>query len=146
MITTNTQIRMDQKALWPLLKHRWVFDQEFWLDDLEDLRSLIAICRPRIEPYVQFRGEFGDCDDHSHILISEMKKVVIERAINEEYPPEQMRPRPYGRAMGSMFRGLPMPHSLCIGHVRQGIYLFEGHEDRLWKADGENDQPFCTFI
>jgi len=146
MKTTSSIIRYDLLEVWPDLRHKWVFDQEFWRGDLEELKELISVCRPRIEPYVQFRGQYGDCDDHSLFLVSEMRKVIIDWAMAGKLPPEQLFPRPIGRAMGSRFRGLDIRHSLCIAQVREGIYLFEGHEDRLWKADKENDSVFFVSI
>lgn len=144
MIKTASQLRGDLKEIWPRLRHVWFFDREYWVPDLDEVKILIAEARPKIEPYVQFRGEFGDCDDHSLFLIGEIRKQIIEMAIAGEFPAEQLKPRPIGRAMGMKFRGKGPAHSLGMSMTRGGVYFFEGHEDRIWKGNSENDWPFFT--
>jgi hypothetical protein len=146
MEATNKKLRQGYKQIWPSLRHRWLFDRKFWLDDIEETKELIAAARPKIERYVNFRGEFGDCDDHALLLVAEIRKQIIDKAMAGELPEEQMKPRPVGRVMGSMFRGKGPPHSLCIIDTKQGTYLFEGHEDRIWKANKENDSVFFLSI
>ncbi len=130
----------------PNLRHRWLFDRKYWLDDVDELKEVISACRPVIEPYVQFRGEYGDCDDHALFLIAEIRKRYIDKAMAGDVPAEQRKPRPVGRAMGSQFRGMQLPHALCIAETKQGTYLFEGHEDRIWKKDKDNDSVFFVSV
>jgi hypothetical protein len=146
MDSTNKMIRGNFKDIWPSLRHRWLFDKKYWLDDLDELNELIALSRPKIEKYTNFRGEFGDCDDHALLLIAEIRKNIIDKAMAGDYPPEQMKPRPIGRAMGKIFRGKGPPHSVGIAETKQGTYLFEGHEDRIWKASKENDSVFFVSV
>ncbi len=140
----NREIRQRWKdnGVMPGLRHRWLFDRRYWLDDLEEMDEIIAACRPKIEKYVDFRGEFADCDDHALMLVAEIRKAIIDKAIAGEYSPERMKPRVVGRVAGRMFRGIPTGHSLCVMEVKQGTYFFEGHEDRRWKENKDNDSVF----
>jgi hypothetical protein len=144
MEKTSRQIRKELKEIWPRLRHIWLFDRNFSIPTVEELKGILEEINNYKVADVGLHdlynvGDVWDCDDFS-MLASAFVRVNWKLKNNR-------LPLPFGRAMGNEFRGMPILHSLNICITQEGIY-FVDYDDggRLWKASPDNDTVFYVSI
>ena len=139
MIKTNFQLIKDIKELFPGRNH-WAFDPKYELPTLELLEEQVqrALEHPFLKDYVN-RGPVEDCDNaalYSSAIIhhdwARMGKTL---------------PEPYGRVMGTMYRGMNGGHCWNVCHTESGIVFIDFDAGgRIWQADPDQDSIFFSEL
>ena len=144
MTKSAIQLRRELKEMWPSLRHIWFFDRQYELPSVDQLKALVEVIktlevsRTTLEALINV-GDVWDCDDFS-ILSTALMRLRWKQEHGD-------LPIPYGRAMGSQFRGQPILHSLNICFTQDGIYFIDFDDGgRTWKADPEHDSIFFVSV
>ena len=144
MEINNRQIRKDLREMWPKLRHIWLFDRNFSIPTVDELKSILEEINNYKVANVGLKdlyniGDVWDCDDFS-VLATAFVRINWKLKDNK-------LPIPFGRAMGNEFRGMPILHSLNICITQDGFYFIDFDDrGRIWKAGPDNDNIFFVSI
>jgi hypothetical protein len=144
MEINNRAIRKELRGLWPKLRHIWIFDRNFSVPTVDDLKNiLVEINNYKVDNVslvdLYNIGDVWDCDDFSLLATAFVR-------LNWKLKGNSL-PIPFGRVMGNEFRGMAILHSLNICITQDGPYFIDFDDNqRLWKASAGNDSIFFVSI
>ena len=139
MKVKSEEVRAKLKALWPNLRHVWLFDQDYWLPFRADVEA--ALAESKVDR-MRFLPSVADCDDFALQLHADIKRVRSFMAACGQIPREQWAPWAFGETMGRRFAGSPRVHAINICVTSESVLLIEPQKDAIWEAHPERDDPF----
>lgn len=139
MKITSTEIRIKLKTLWPNLKYVWLVDTEYWCPSKAKIRQLLIEDKTDL---LNFIPGLQDCDDFALQLHAAIKRARVWEVGANKVPREEWLPYVFGEILGYEFRGMQYNHAINIVICKEGVYLIEPQDDRMWEATSNNDRPY----
>jgi hypothetical protein len=136
MDITATALKAEFKKVWPGIVFQWVPDTSYTVVSLEEMRKDIMECHS-VEA-MMFGGLKSDCDDFALELHTEMK----QKSRLSKYPFH----KPFGEAFGLKWRSQIDKHTANIFYCKKGVYLCDGQDKAVWKANSNDDLIYTVKL
>ena len=143
MKITVEQLRIQTKALWPFFKNVYFFDKEYWLPSKNKIEQLVLQDKTNA---IQFIPKLNECNNFALSLYAAIQNVRVWEALTGKIPRTEWLPYPFGRIMGTVFRGMAYNHAVNVCFCKEGIYLIEPQDDRMWLASADKDKPYFLEV
>ena len=146
MKITSQEIRTKLQTVWPDLEYIWLWDTTYWTPTVQALQTALdnSNC-----PKMQFIDEFNDCDNYALQFLAEARRKRYLQWIKGDLVVEQRWSVSLGFVFGNQFRGVGKLHAANLCLCEDGeFYVVDStpQENRLWKADKENDNILFVFM
>jgi len=120
----------------------WLLDQNFWIPKIEDIKEFL---KESLVDKMEYIPEMFDCDDFALYLLSECRIYKHKKIKEFNMPKEEWKSWAFGMALGE-FSGVDGVHALNFCYAREGFFMIEPQNDRIWEADITKDKPFFILM
>jgi hypothetical protein len=144
MIITSKELRKELKKVWGRkLKYIWIHDPTFYVPIYDEIVGKINNFDFQRMRYIA--GVY-DCEDSAKALDVYIKLKRADDVVAGLVPQSERYPYPIGHVDAIETRGIQGMHSVVIFYCDRGVFLVEGKDGRIWKADRKTDKIIFVDI
>ena len=146
MKITSQEIRELLTKTWPNLEYIWLWDNTYWRVAPDTVTAALTASNV---PSMDFDDRINDCDDYGLQFLAECRRKRYFQWKQGNLPEDQKFPVAIGFVFGDMFRGIGKLHVANIALCSDdNIYMVDATpmENRIWKADPQNDNVLFVFM
>lgn len=135
MNISATDLKKEIKKIFPKLKYLWVWQHEFFVPSIEEIKEDLKLIRV---DKIEYIPDKVDCDVFSLLLHSR----IVELDISQDRP---------HKALGQVFvdrcKGENKLHKCNVVYTTSGLYFIEGQNNDIWIPNKKTENPlYMEFI
>ncbi len=137
MIKTSKQIKNTLKNIWPI-RDVWLVDPNYFLLSIDVVEKMIEGLSNKKMDYI---SNVWDCDNFSLLLNAEVKNWQYT-CLKCSPIDKQAYTWAFGECLCSKVDGKIINHAINIAICKEGVFLIEPQNDKIWLADKDKDKLY----